>query len=93
VALSRGASLALVFVDTREERGMDRTAERRVAGDGDRCARTGGEPRLEELLDDPIMALLWRRDRLDPAAARAAVLALRALVRGRAAAGEAVARA
>ena len=26
----------------------------------------GREPPLTELLDDPIMALLWRADRLDP---------------------------
>ena len=61
--------------------------EKRVAGDDSWCARKGGEPRLEELLDDPIMALLWRRDRLEPEAARAAVRALRTLIRGRAIAG------
>jgi hypothetical protein len=43
----------------------------------------GREPPLEELLDDPMMALLWRRDRLQPEAARAEVQALRALVGGR----------
>jgi hypothetical protein len=36
---------------------------------------------LDELLDDPMMRLLWRRDRLEPSLARAAVLALQALVR------------
>ena len=41
------------------------------------------EPRLDDLLDDPIMALLWRSDRLEPAVARAEVEALRALVRAR----------
>lgn len=42
------------------------------------------EPRLDELLDDPIMALLWRGDRLDPHAARATVLGLREMLRRRA---------
>ena len=40
----------------------------------------GREPPLAELLDDPIMALLWRADKLDPAAARATVRALQARV-------------
>jgi hypothetical protein len=31
----------------------------------------GREPMLAELLDDPIMALLWRADRLDPEGVRA----------------------
>jgi hypothetical protein len=43
--------------------------------------REQGEPRLDELLDDPMMGLLWRRDRLEPSLARAAVRALQALVR------------
>lgn len=42
---------------------------------------TRREPRLDELLDDPIMALLWHGDRLEPRAARAAVLGLREVVR------------
>ena len=62
---------------------MDCVPERQVVADDGWRARTGGEPRLEELLDDPIMVLLWRRDRLEPVAARATVLMLRALVRGR----------
>ena len=33
------------------------------------------EPALAELLDDPIMALLWRADRLDPEGVRAEVRA------------------
>jgi hypothetical protein len=40
-----------------------------------------GEPPLSELLDDPIMALLWRADDLEPATARATVRALQAKVR------------
>ncbi|HEX6013703.1 MAG TPA: hypothetical protein VFY87_18270 [Geminicoccaceae bacterium] len=49
--------------------------------DGGWQSREKGEPRLDELLDDPMMKLLWRRDRLEPALARAAVRALQALVR------------
>lgn len=41
----------------------------------------GAEPSLDELLDDPIMGLLWRADRLEPVTARAAVIGLRAVVR------------
>lgn len=41
----------------------------------------GAEPSLDELLDDPIMGLLWRADRLEPIAARAAMIGLRAIVR------------
>lgn len=43
--------------------------------------RCRGEPSLEELLADPIMHLLWRRDRLDPHAARLRIGALRLLLR------------
>jgi hypothetical protein len=45
--------------------------------------RCSGEPRLEELLEDPIMRLIWRRDRLDPYVARARVRALQAALRAR----------
>ena len=38
--------------------------------------KAGREPPLAELLDDPIMALLWRADKLDPAVAQATVRAL-----------------
>jgi hypothetical protein len=48
--------------------------------DGGWESREQGEPRLDELLDDPMMRLLWRRDRLEPSLARAAVRALQALV-------------
>jgi hypothetical protein len=41
------------------------------------------EPALGELLADPMMALLWASDGLDPAAARAAVRSLQRLVRDR----------
>jgi hypothetical protein len=41
------------------------------------------EPPLAELLDDPMMMLLWASDGLDPAAARAMVRSLQALVRNR----------
>jgi hypothetical protein len=48
--------------------------------DGGWQSREQGEPRLDELLDDPMMKLLWRRDRLEPPLARAAVRALQAMV-------------
>jgi hypothetical protein len=41
------------------------------------------EPSLAELLDDPMLARLWASDGLDPAAARAMVRSLQALVRRR----------
>jgi hypothetical protein len=50
--------------------------------DGGWQSREKGEPCLDELLDDPMMELLWRRDGLEPRRARDAVLALQALVRG-----------
>ena len=43
--------------------------------------RCHGEPALQELLDDPIMGLLWRRDRLEPRCARQRIGALGQLVR------------
>jgi hypothetical protein len=48
--------------------------------EGFRCI---GEPSLDELLDDPMMHLLWRRDRLEPDTARAIVYALEVLMRWR----------
>jgi hypothetical protein len=42
-----------------------------------------GEPRLDELLDDPIMTLLWQGDRLEPRSARETVLSLREVVHRR----------
>ena len=41
----------------------------------------GREPALAELLNDPIMALLWRADRLDPRGVRAELRALRLSLR------------
>lgn len=43
----------------------------------------GREPVLEELLDDPIMTLLWKGEGLDPGSARATVLGLREVLRSR----------
>jgi hypothetical protein len=45
--------------------------------------RGSREPCLDELLDDPIMTLLWRSDGLEPASARAMLEELRNLVRSR----------
>lgn len=41
----------------------------------------GAEPTLDEVLDDPMMALLWRADSLEPVKARATVMSLQALVK------------
>ena len=41
------------------------------------------EPSLAELLDDPIMALLWRRDGLEPPAARILLKSLQAMLHQR----------
>jgi hypothetical protein len=40
-----------------------------------------GEPRLEELMEDPIMGLLWQRDGLEPSRARQTLCELRAIIR------------
>ena len=52
----------------------------------------GREPPLAELLDDPIMALLWRADRLDPNGVRAELRALRLRLRQLSRAGSPTAR-
>lgn len=64
----------------------DGRAHRPASTGGDRTwlRRGSGEPRLDELLDDPIMTLLWRSDGLEPASARAMLEDLQALVQGRA---------
>jgi hypothetical protein len=38
------------------------------------------EPRLEELMEDPMMGLIWRRDGLEPVRARQTVRELQAIV-------------
>ena len=40
-----------------------------------------GEPPLEELLNDPLMRLLWQADGLEPREARVAVRRLQVLIR------------
>ena len=40
-----------------------------------------GEPRLEELMEDPMMGLIWRRDGLEPKRARQTLRELQAIVR------------
>ncbi|MCC2662711.1 MAG: hypothetical protein K0S35_633 [Geminicoccaceae bacterium] len=62
--------------------GADPTSKRRV-GDNRWSSQIDGEPCLDDLLADPIMALLWRNDRLEPDSAHATVKALQALVQGR----------
>ena len=39
-----------------------------------------GEPRLEELMEDPMMGLIWRRDGLEPVRARETLRELQAIV-------------
>jgi hypothetical protein len=39
-----------------------------------------GEPRLEELMEDPMMGLIWRRDGLEPVRARQTLRELQAIV-------------
>ena len=48
---------------------------------GDWSFGTAGEPRLEELMEDPMMGLIWRRDGLDPPRARQTLFELQAMVR------------
>lgn len=39
-----------------------------------------GEPRLEELMEDPMMGLIWRRDGLEPIRARQTLRELQAFI-------------
>lgn len=59
------------------------TAESGAPGERRAGSGNASEPRLQELLDDPMMSLVWRRDGLEPSVARATVRSLQALVRGR----------
>jgi hypothetical protein len=54
----------------------------RPQGNGRRSGvrAAGYEPSLEDLLNDPIMLLLWRSEGMEPAAARAAVRQLLSMV-------------
>ena len=61
----------------RHEHGLQRSAT--VTGDWG--SRQAGEPRLEELMEDPIMGLIWQRDGLEPIRARETLMELRAIVR------------
>ena len=51
-------------------------------GDGSSCQspEAGREPVLNDLLDDPIMQLLWRSEGLEPSQARATVRELLAFL-------------
>ena len=66
-----------------DHRSGNYTTERSLASGSAWWARHSAEPRLDELLEDPIMALLWRSDRLEPEKARATVQALGALIQAR----------
>ena len=50
---------------------------------GDWTTERNGEPCLEELMEDPMMGLIWRRDGLEPPRARQTVLELKDIVRAR----------
>jgi hypothetical protein len=52
-----------------------------AADASDWCFSIAGEPRLEELMEDPMMGLIWRRDGLDPPRARQTLFELQAMVR------------
>ena len=62
----------------RQENGS-RPAEAITLGEWGAAQR--GEPRLEELMEDPMMGLLWRRDGLEPTRVRETIRELRAIVR------------
>jgi hypothetical protein len=55
----------------------------RRASDGDRWTGAGAEPALEELLADPVLHLVMRRDGVSPAELRAVIAAARARRRAR----------
>jgi hypothetical protein len=69
--------------DQIDHRSGDYSTERLLTSGNTWWARRSAEPRLDELLEDPIMALLWRSDRLEPEQARATLQALGALIRTR----------
>jgi hypothetical protein len=66
--------------DERQEHGSPRVA---TAGGDEWRFDFAREPRLEELMEDPIMGLIWRRDGIEPPRARQTVLELQAIICGR----------
>lgn len=67
--------------DRRGRRAEGRAKEEKPPPAGRRCWLGCEEPDLDELLDDPLMTLLWRSDRLDCARVRTEIATLRAAVR------------
>ncbi len=65
----------------RADRHEHRTPSSGIAGASDWNVGRTGEPRLEELLEDPMMGLIWRRDGLEPMRARQTLRELQAFVR------------
>jgi hypothetical protein len=51
-----------------------------IAASADWDMSRRGEPRLEELMEDPMMGLIWRRDGLEPVQARQTLRELQAIV-------------
>ncbi|MFO1037544.1 MAG: hypothetical protein U1E45_11910 [Geminicoccaceae bacterium] len=51
--------------------------------DAARWSRAGTEPSLDEVIHEPMVRLLWRRDDLDPVDAMAELTDLRHLIRRR----------
>jgi hypothetical protein len=75
-------SHCVISLDLRATRSPARRASV-VASDGDHWTRAGAEPALEELLADPVLHLVMRRDGVSPGELRAVIAAARARRRAR----------
>lgn len=64
------------------DRQEDRPQSSGIAVSSDWSMGRKGEPRLEELMEDPMMGLIWRRDGLEPIHARETMRELQAIVQG-----------
>jgi hypothetical protein len=65
----------------RADRQDHRSLSSGIAVSGEWGMGRKGEPRLEELMEDPMMVLIWRRDGLEPVRARETLRELQAIVR------------
>jgi hypothetical protein len=65
----------------RADRHEHRTPSSGINATSDWSVGRQGEPRLEELMEDPMMGLIWRRDGLEPVHARQTLRELQAVVR------------
>ena len=75
VAFARGITAM------RADRHEHRTPSSGINATSDWSVSRQGEPRLEELMEDPMMGLIWRRDGLEPVHARQTLRELQAVVR------------